>query len=308
MAVKLMNLRNTQSNWSVKSLVMAATIVTCATLAPGAAQAGQMSQGWNYSIDSFKDGTEYSTIGQKSAFEFYGIAFREYKNKVVFAINSNLAPAGYTSSRSLGGAIGYGDLMINFGDSTLAKAEGTSNLYGVDFTKNDTNFATGSGLYKNVTTKSLTTQNEGYHSIQQHTTTVSNLKGKASFGDMAADTTYFNKNAAARTHIASGNYAGGVTMIDSFSDKSKLDFGKFGATGKYTFGFSVDKSKLQTGNFVASLFAECGNDGVVLNGKILGDSGIKSVPESSPLAGLAVVGMVGGALALRKRQQAKLIA
>jgi hypothetical protein len=372
MAVKIMNLRNIKSIWSVKSLVMATTLIACATIAPGAAQAGQMSQGWNYSIDSFKDGTEGGKIGSTSKFEFYGLAFREYKNKVVFAVNSNLSREGYAYANAQGGNIGYGDMFLNFGDKTSFKnSDGTSNMYGVNFANNDSGLA--NGLYTNAKAQSLTRSNSGYTSLAQHTNTVKNLttadgqQGAASYGDLGADTTYFDQsfgqdvkvwkdvrvqvgtkqvqkevvkrvrirgqwvnqtvwetvtepvyetqrqqvtetqvNNSAATHIKSGTYSSGITMIDSFSDKSKLDFSKFGATGQYTFGFSIDKSKLQTGNFVASLFAECGNDGVVINGKILGDTGIRSVPESSPLAGLAVIGMVGGALALRKRQQAKL--
>ncbi len=302
-----MTLRNIKSIWSVKSLLTLAAAIGAATVAsPNAAQAGEIYEGWNYSIDSFMDGTEYSTIGDNSEFEFYGLAFREYEDKVVFAVNSNLAQEGYASSGARGGSIGYGDFFINFGEGSLADGEAAGDLYAVQFADNDTNKA--EGLYSDVTTKSLTRFNSGYRKIKDHTNTVNNrLGGEASYGDLDADGDYFNKNAGAKTHIRNGEFEGGITKIDDVSGfDSDLDFGNFGAEGDYTFGFSIDKSKLQVGNFVAHLFAECGNDGVVIDGEIVGNVESAAVPESSPLAGLAVIGMAGGALALRKRKQAKL--
>ncbi len=309
-AVKIMNVLNSKAIKSIRTLLLVASALGCAVVAPQAAQAGEIFNGWNYSIDSFKDGTEGSVIGNKSAFEFYGLAFREYDDKVVFAVNSNLSLDGYLSKGARGGSIGYGDLFINFADTdNFANAEGSSDLYAVKFAQNDTTQSI--GLYSDVTSQSLTTVNQGYSSIKQNTNTVSGLKvsknekGEASFGDLEANTTYFNQNAAARTNMKSGTYASSVTMLDSFD--SDLDFGNFGAVGKYTFGFSVEKSSLQIGNFVAHLFAECGNDGVVLDGQILGNvKSAQPVPESSPVAGLAVVGMMSG-LAWRKRKQAKVV-
>lgn len=148
------------------------------------------------------------------------------------------------------------------------------------------------GLYDGVTAKSVSTANSGYYSTNYHTSTVNSLKGKASYGDMAANTMYFNGNEAALNVIKTGTYKGGVPEISNFTNLG-LDFGHFKATGTQTFGFSIDKSLLPKGSFVASLFAECGNDGVVLTGK---------VPEPSTLVGLAAVGLMVGASQLRKRR------
>lgn len=324
-----MSLRNVKSIWSVKSLIRLAAVMSCATIAsPGAAQAGQLFNGWNYSIDSFNDGTEGRIIGSESAFEFYGMAFREYEDKVVFAINSNLAPEGYASNTAMGGAIGYGDLFINFGGDNFEAAEGTSDLYAVKFTDNDSTStfqnnrgqdreAIQQGLYKNVSSRALTTVNDGYGSIKSHTDAVRSYEGQASFGDYGADTEYFEASQAARTHMdveamvnnggrlrKNRHYASGITQLSSGDFDSDLDFGNFGAVGQYTFGFSVEKSALQVGNFVAHLFAECGNDGMVLEGEILGNvSSVKAVPESSALASVAAIGLLGGAMVLRKRKQ-----
>ena len=291
---------------SLKSFVFATAALGCVVAAPQAAQAGELYQGWNYAIDSFNDGTEGSIIGDNSDFEFYGLAYQETADSVIFAFNSNLDIDGYDYSSARGGSIGYGDMFINFGDGNFADAEGTEDLYAVNFADNDTN--KDMGLYSNVTSKSLTTRNAGYSKIKNHTNTVNNnLGGTASYGDLTAEGDYFNKNRAARTHIKTGTYESGITMLDSFDG---LDFSHFGANGSNTYGFSIDKSKLQMGEFVANFFAECGNDGIAIAGELTGlvatpeDPDSKSVPESSPMAGLLVVGMMAGGAAMRKRRAA----
>ena len=290
---------------SLQSVALAAAALGCVVAAPQAAQA-QSVGGWDYTMDSFNDGTEGSTIGDNSDFEFYGLAYQETADSVIFAFNSNLDLGGYDYSRARGGSIGYGDMFINFGDGSFADAEGSDDLYAVNFADNDSNVAT--GLYSGVTSQSLTTVNAGYRSINQHTNTVNNrLGGNASHGDLAADDAYFNTSGAARTHMASGTYESGITMLSSFDG---LDFGQFGANGAHTYGFSIDKSKLKMGEFVANFFAECGNDGIAIEGELTGlvatpeDPDTQAVPESSPMAGLLVVGMMAGGAALRKRRAA----
>lgn len=274
-------------------------------------QAGTLYKGWNYSIDSFKDGTEGNLIGAKSQFEFYGMAYKQTKDKVYFAINSNLDQAGYQYKSALNGSIGYGDLFLNFAKPGAQSAQPASfnsgNLYGIRFdghndtqftkttTKKVTNYAPDLGLYGNVKATSLTTKNAGYSSLQQHADTIKRLGGVDSYGDMPVSTSYFGDNTkvAAPTHMASGSFLSGIQMLSSFAG---LDFGKFNATGSHTFGFSVDRAFLnggKNGSFVASLFAECGNDGMVLSGEL------KDVPEPSMLLGLAAVGL----LAAKRRRR-----
>ena len=279
---------------TLKTFIGAVAIAGTLALTGQQAQAGTMHNGWNYSIDSFNDGTEGSKVGKDSKFEFYGMAFKQTADKVIFAFNSNLAKTGYAYAHAAGGNIGYGDLMLDFtGKGNLTKANG--GLQAVHFASNDMNRTV--GLYDGVTAKSVATANSGYFSTNYHTSTVNSLKGKASYGDMASNTTYFNGNEAALNVINTGTYKGGVTQLSNFKDLG-LDFGHFKATGTQTFGFSIDKSLLPKGSFVASLFAECGNDGVVLTGK---------VPEPSTLVGLAAVGLMVGASQLRKRRNAAVL-
>jgi hypothetical protein len=278
---------------TLKTLLGAVVVAgTLAMTGQQSAQAGTLHNGWNYSIDSFNDGTEGGTIGQNSKFEFYGMAYKQVGNQVVFAINSNLARTGYNSSGAAGGNIGYGDLMLDFtGQGNLNSANG--GLQAINFAPNDGNRST--GVYDGVTAKSVATVNQGYGTTNSHTSTVNWLGGTASYGEMAANTSYINGNAAALNLIQSGTRTGGITQIADFSGMG-LDFGHFNATGTQTFGFSIDKSLLKKGSFVASLFAECGNDGLILTGAV--------VPEPSAMIGLTAVGVMAGASQLRKRRRA----
>jgi hypothetical protein len=278
--------------------------VAVATLAFGQqAEAGTLHNGWSYSIDSFNDGTEGRIIGENSKFEFYGMAFKQTKDKVFFAFNSNLSLDGYADAGALNKKISYGDLFLNFTNpSSFNQANGS--LYGVRFDNtNDTRFTSqrtttvrgrtrtitetttpGLGLYQNVATTSYTTRNRGYNSPDHHTKTVASYKGQASYGDLAANTSYFDNSKAAQTNMASGSFLGGIQAIADFKGLG-LDFANFKTKGTYTFGFSIDKALLPNGQFVANLFAECGNDGMVLTGELT------DVPEPSVMAGLALIGL-----------------
>jgi len=262
------------------------------------ALAGTLHNNWTYSIDSFRDGTEGNVIGDKSKFEFYGMAFQETADRVYFAINSNLSLNGYAQSGTTNGKISYGDLFLNF-SNTNSFNQANGSLYAIRFdATNDTGVSL--GLYGDVSAKSVTTLNSGYSSTNQHTQTVANLGGSASYGDLAANTSYFNGKQAAATSISSGTFLGAISSMMSQTDLSTmgLDFSHFGAIGTQTFGFSIDKSLLPNGEFLASLFAECGNDGMVLSGDL------KGVPEPSAIVGLVTVaGLVAGSRLRRRNSQ-----
>jgi hypothetical protein len=175
---------------SVKTFLGTAATLCVLAIAGQQAQAGTLHNNWNYSIDSFNDGTEGGIIGDNSKFEFYGMAFKATADKVYFAFNSNLSKAGYDLDYAQNGRINYGDLFLNFKDvSSFNNANGS--LFGIRFDdRNDTGLSL--GLYDQVTATSLTTVNSGYTSLNHHDSTVDNyLKGSSSYGDLAADTTYF---------------------------------------------------------------------------------------------------------------------
>lgn len=292
---------------TLKTTLSTAATLCILALSAQQAQAGTLHQGWNYSIDSSNDGTENRTVGDKSKFEFYGMAYTQTRDKVYFAINSNLSLDGYQNNSALNGKISYGDLFLNFANPTSFN-QANGDLYGIRFDdENDTRFVTGSGkkqktvnpgvgLYQNVSATSVTSKNAGYNSLQQHTDTVKQLKGNASYGDLAANTSYLDSTKSALTSMASGSFLGTIEQVADFSKLGlDLDFGHFQAKGAYTFGFSVDKKYLPNGNFVANLFAECGNDGMILTGEL------KDVPEPSTMLGLATIGLLASVGVGRRR-------
>jgi hypothetical protein len=286
--------------------VIGATVVAVMGAAP--AQAGTLYDGWTYSIDSFNDGTEGNIIGKNSKFEFYGMAYRQVGKNIEFAINSNLDwDQAYKYGSAKNGSIGYGDLMLNFGDQTsFTAAETAGKMYGVRFDQDNDSRVNGQngglGLYSNVKTESLTTVNAGYSSVAQHKQHVTNYGGVDSYGDLAVTTNYFGaQSAAAQTHIKTGTLAQNIGGITTNFANTGLNFGHFKATGTKTFGFTLDASKMPTGKFMASLFAECGNDGIVLSGEIKDLQSSTQVPEGSSSAGLMAIGAMAATAALRRK-------
>jgi hypothetical protein len=308
-----------------KTFLCTAATLGVLALTGAQAQATQLG-GWNYTIDSFSDGTEWDAqnkrlvVGQNSDFEFFGMAFRVLADRVVFAVNSNLSLNGYADNGSRNKKISYGDLVLNFTNTASFNAA-QSNLFAIRFdSTNDTNVKVVTetrtidnrgrikvkrttqtsplGLYGGVTTTSLTSANSGYRSHEHHATEVAKVGGSASLGDLGANNSYFGYNTAAQTHMKSGSYLGGINMLAA-ADLSGLglNFGNFNATGNHTFGFSVDRSLLPVGNFMASLFAECGNDGIVM-------AGSTAVPEPTTMAGTAIAAGLMYARRRRKKQQA----
>lgn len=285
---------------TLKAVAIASSVITAAVMGYGQeAWAGSLHNGWNYAIDSFTDGTQGRTIGQDSAFEFYGMAVKQTRDKVYFAFNSNLSLNGYESSNARNGSIAYSDLFLNFANqSSVSEANGS--LHGIRFNEaNDSkDFGIETGVYSDVTGVGLMTQNSGYSHLQSYRDVVNNnYGGTTSFGDLDDQTSYFNHDggetlntsAYGYTNIESGTRLGDIEEISDFGALG-LDFGHFGATGTETFGFSVDNELLPTGDFIAHLFAECNNDGIVLAGNLA------DVPEPSAMLGLALFGLVGTSL------------
>jgi len=250
-----------------------------------AAEAGTLHKGWNYAIDSFNDGTNTHTVGANSEYEFYGMAVQEDADNLYFAFNTNLGLDGATSGSAWDKNIGWGDLFLNFSGNDFLTAQANGDLFGINFAENnDSNV--GLGLYSGVTAKSVARANSGYENLNSHQNRVENLGGTASMGDLAQSDPYLKQtgNWTILNSINSGTRIGDVNLFEDVSELG-LDFGHFGATGDYTFAIGVGKSLLPEGDFIANIFAECGNDGMALAGDIA------SVPEPTATIGLALLGL-----------------
>jgi hypothetical protein len=203
---------------------------------------------------------------------------------------------GTSYSSAADGNVGWGDLFFNFTGKSFAQAQGS--LFGVRFAgTNDSGVAT--GVYSGVTTTSVTGQNSGYSSLASYYTTGSGKYNKANTQGTAIATrdaayNYYGKGAI-QTSISSGTRIGGVTDM-SAADllAAGVNFGN--NAGSQTFGFKFDRSLLPDGNFLANVFAECGNDGVAVAGNSA------AVPEPTTMTGAALgIAAIGGLK--RKRRQ-----
>lgn len=291
---------------------------------------------WNYVRDSFTDSTAFASSDKTSSlyrttavggtdFELYGIAISQVGNTIIVGINANLGRGGWTTTddriaKNTVGAnkgirnVGWGDLIFNFsGKATFAEAT-ASDLFGVRFAVGSDSTLTADGLYKNITTTSVTSKNSGWSSFNNYNNYVTThlgtqtLKGgnknTASLGDLAANSSYFNQGTAAPTTIASGVKVTNdhFTALDEAALIARgLNFAQglgTGSTpiGSQTFGFSFTRTEEMKGNFMAHLFAECANDGIAIEGEM--------VPEPTTMLGTAIAGFGFISAKLRKRRQA----
>lgn len=280
----------------IAMIVKTLTVIGILSL-PAPTQAGIIHNEWTYAIDSFTDGTEGDIVGETSAFEFYALAFKQTRDRLFFAISSNLPLDGYPSPSARNGAVNYSDLFLNFTTPDFASANG--NLVGIRFdANNDT--ALGLGVYNNVTAVSLSSENTGYSSLVDYNRQAALSGGTVGYADGTA--AYFDNQQPASTTIAIGNPIGEITPEVDLAGLG-LDFGAVGAVGRQIFGFSVAKDIFPSGNFIANVFAECGNDGMILLSSIAPTPVIPPVLPPDPTAdvpeptSVLAVGLAGLAIA-----------
>lgn len=237
--------------------------------------------GWQYAVDSFNDGVSGLDIGG-NVYEIYSLAIRETSDSIWVALNSHLPLTGADAVGAVDGNIGWGDLFFNFSGKDFTTASNEGSLFGVRFAQTNDSFVPTLGLYGNVTAASTTSVNSGFNSIadyNNHVTTYG-CQGAGcgpSFGDLSADTTYFDQNQSLNT-IAAGTFLTGITFV-SDSDLSTAGYELNRFSGQHTVAFKFDKSPIcQAGS-------------------------CKSVPEPSGVVGLAIVGCAIATHQLSKRRQ-----
>lgn len=267
---------------------------------------------WNYHTDSFADGTGGLSggghgVGLTSQYEMFGSAYSydQATGKVYFAFNSNIPLLGQSHSGAADGNIGWGDLFINLDPTkTFSQVQGTSSLLGIRFAaSNDSGIAgSATGVYQGVTAKNVTGSNFGWSSYSSYNNYVASKSGTVELIDgMTA--------AEAQTYL--GSHGRGVIdsaqqklgEISSLSGSQLATLGlNFGSPAGQVFGFSFDRSLLpkEQFGFIYHVMAECSND-------TMGGIGeMESTPEPSTFAGLAVLGMLVGGRALKRRKAEQL--
>eukprot|EP00013_Stygamoeba_regulata_P019414 CAMPEP_0177648056 /NCGR_PEP_ID=MMETSP0447-20121125/10627_1 /TAXON_ID=0 /ORGANISM="Stygamoeba regulata, Strain BSH-02190019" /LENGTH=2257 /DNA_ID=CAMNT_0019150677 /DNA_START=164 /DNA_END=6937 /DNA_ORIENTATION=- len=261
---------------------------------------------WQRKEDSFKDGNGANVVGQKSVFEFFGLAFKDTcdatDHKVWFAVNANIDVNGQPVELAKDGIVNFGDLMVNFGpnDMKIEATEGTSKLYAVRFVPADKTSDSGApvaGVLKNVRSKNVAPFNYGFKTYEQYHKQTEAINGNSAveYGDILAPAvagqfayvySYFpdarpvtgrddppmsvdNGYYSGYSNLQSG---GSVSYIEATDAQAKPLVDAVAATWKGSkwvfFGVPRQDFPAGGGTFRASLFLECLNDAIVLKAEL----------------------------------------
>ncbi len=269
----------------LSTLAAAATVAAIAPTASAYSLTGTH-DGWTYMQDSADDST-----GGGGIFEIFGMAYKQEGNTLSFALNADIGIEGHDWRHAKDKNIGWGDLVLTFGDVE----------YGVHFAGTNDSGVSETGLYSDITRQDVTKNNHGWSRFSSY----ANYVGAESthFGD-ERDVAHFANRAKRQSgnSLASGTHEGDITMLGS---SELLDFGAaFGGdeTGDYTFGFSFEMTEAMTGEFVAELWLECINDSIALDGIVASKTTSHPVGVPEPTAMLGLLGATAfGGTRLRRR-------
>ena len=289
---------------SIIRKVVASVIISLGAIATSLpAQAGTLINGWNYARDDYSyDGVDGNNISATSRYDIYGIGIKEVDNYIYVGINTSMPLTGVASSFAADGNIGWGDLFLdfNYGNSNFSSAQGS--MIGIRFAATNDSGAPTTGVYTNVTAKSVTAENNGFASLNQY----SSLVPDARIGDLTVNDAYYAPYASARVPNAIGassSRIGDVTALLA-SDLSDLPGLNLAGDNSSKFGFKFERPVGLSGNFLGSLFLECFNDAVAIKGNL----NSKPVPVPPAIAGILAAGALGGWRAAKRKKQLKAIA
>ncbi len=283
------------------SAIFGAAALTIAAVSPA-----QAVPTWQYAFDLFNDGYTGASFGASSSFEFYGMAVAEDENSIFLALNSNLKIDGYSLESASGKVVDWGDIFLNFSGKDYDTAIADGDMFGIHFTGESDSGVQENGLYKVKTSANVAGENVGFDTLQEHTT--HNNYNRQGVGNVDhAD--YFNADASLKNVILDGTKIGDIAFLDESQLSAKgLNFfaQNAGSVGTQTFGFSFSKADLPgglSGNMIATIFAECNNDGIGIVAKVdpsTPETPIEDVPEPASVLGLITI--ASSAFGLRRRR------
>lgn len=189
-------------------------------------------------------------------------------------------------------------MFFDFGGGTFNQANGS--LFAVNFATGTDSAASQTGLYSNVSAKSVGLNNQGYGTLKSHygagwereNTFGTDFATKESlYSYYAGNTT--GANTAINNVISSGTRLGDISFLNhEQAAAAGLNFDNFGAVGQEQIAFKFNRALLPTKAYIANLLLECGNDGVALSGSLT-DHSAQDVPEPGAIAALVVFGLLG---------------
>jgi hypothetical protein len=280
---------------SVLQKVISAAFISLGAIAVSLpAQAGTIINGWNYARDDYSyDGTGGGDTSATSRYDIYGVGIKEVGSEIWVGITASMPLTGIGNGNAQDGNIGWGDLLFdfNYGKSGNNFLSAQGSMIGVRFAGTNDSGASTTGVYRQVTAKSVTSTNSGFSSVNHYKSAVPN----AVIGDLPLDSYYYTPYAGTLVPNVIGTYSnrvGDVTAL-SASDLSSLPNPALASANLTKFGFKFDRPTGFSGNYAASLFLECFNDSIAVT---------KAVPVPPAIAGIMAAAAFGGWRASRKKQ------
>jgi hypothetical protein len=272
----------------IKSPWISAVVLLGLWAATPAAQAGSLT--WKYHLDSNRDGDDKGIVGQTSRFELLGSAYAQDGKKSYIVIYSNIDNEGVIFGKKQI-RVFTGDLVLDFtGQGNLSAANGSPNLYTVKFVPNESNLQLGQ-IGVGSTLKSVHLTNYGFATYQEY---YNKLKRARTFdGRFAApymgttpqlNTGYFQAEDSTLSVTESSqsvidNAVRIITNpveIEQLGVDTKLPGSTPSSLTQITV-IEIDNSQLPSGDFIAALLTECGNDSFAFN------AGIQPIAATPPV-------------------------
>lgn len=285
----LEDFQNSTGNINMQRISLLIGSALCSLAMIQTAHAGTFHQDWTYSIDAFTDGSG------GDEYEIRGLATKETEDHIYISISGESALTGIDSPDAEDGNIGWGDLLFNFTDQDINGANGS--LYGIRFAETNDSTVSQIGVFSDVTAASVSGTNGGFDHLQHYYE--SGWEQPNTMGDIATVQeayAYIGETDPVLTSIIDGSFLGDIEFL-SAQDASAagLDFEYFNAAGGETHTFRLDRALLPGGDFIATLFLECANDGIALLSSFTSstnNSEAQDVPEPSFVISLLTLGFL----------------
>ncbi|MEO0806937.1 MAG: PEP-CTERM sorting domain-containing protein [Cyanobacteria bacterium J06643_4] len=275
-----------------KKATLIAGVVATALLGAPQAMAGQVIDGWNYSIDAVGDSND------GPVYDIRAIAIKETTDTVYVSISANLPLSGVYNDRAEDSRIGWGDLFFDFSGEGFSAANEQRQLYAVKFSSGNNASVEETGVYGEVSAKSVGPENNGFRTLEEYfeaglerpNTLGSDFTDKESayqyYGiedysiedyDSAAEADVTAEKSLNEDSVGTpidnvidqGTRLGDVRLLTEEEARAAgVNFDTMDAAGTAMITLAFDRDLLPTGSFVSSVFVECANDGVAIAGAL----------------------------------------
>lgn len=322
------NFPNSAIHRIVKTGIFGIAVATAAALGAPEARAGTMYNGWNYAIDSpndsiMGDGNGGHDVGN-TIYEIYSMAFKADNDHVWVALNSNLPIEGRQTGPKLcngsqcfdilNNSITWGDIFFDFsGKPTFPDGGNMFNMFGIRFAESNDSGAPELGVYPLIeSTMSVVQENAGWGVGNHNSKVKANTGVNSSLGDLAWNDPYYNgvnymPNVIGSVKAPFHNPVALEFLTLGELQNDGLDWGAVlnpPNIGSETIGFKFDRHDSlfprSGGEFIATAFLECFNDGIALKGEL---EPIE-VPEPEMVMSFAVLAILFGFNGMKKLRSA----